>query len=87
MAQHDDELESTQQQDTDGITLFEDEQAEERIRRVWHEGRWFYSVIDVIGFLTESSRPRKYWSDLKKRLSDEGLTSPRQKAPPLSGWG
>jgi hypothetical protein len=29
-----------------------DEQAEAQIRRVWHEGRWFFSVIDVIGLLT-----------------------------------
>ena len=37
------------------LAIFDDEQAEERIRRVWHEGRWFFSVIDVIGFLTEGT--------------------------------
>src|SRR5689334_23216087 len=47
-----------------------DEQAEAQIRRVWHEGRWFFSVIDVIGLLTNSTRPRKYWSDVKRHLHD-----------------
>jgi hypothetical protein len=52
-----------------------DEQAEARIRRVLHEGRWFFSVIDVIGLLTEANIPRNYWSDLKRKLSlDEGYT-------------
>jgi hypothetical protein len=52
------------------IALIE-EQAEARIRRVWHDGRWHFSVIDVIGLLTDSSRPRRYWNDLKKRLTDD----------------
>lgn len=43
------------------------------IRRVWHDGRWFYSVIDVVGVLSESSEPRRYWSDLKRKMTrDEG---------------
>jgi BRO family, N-terminal domain len=48
-----------------------EEQADASIRRIWHDGRWFFSVIDLIGVLTDSARPRKYWSDLKKRLIDE----------------
>ena len=36
------------------LDLF-DEQASERVRRVWHEGRWFFSVIDVVGLLTDSA--------------------------------
>ncbi|HEY7020585.1 MAG TPA: hypothetical protein VH349_05670 [Ktedonobacterales bacterium] len=47
-----------------------DEQAEARIRRVWHEGSWFFSVIDVIGLLTDSTRPRKYWTDMKSHFQD-----------------
>ena len=47
------------------MTLFDDEQAEQRIRCVWHEGRWFFSVIDVIGYLTGSDAPRKYWTAMK----------------------
>lgn len=33
---------------------------------------WYFSVIDVIEILTESPRPRKYWSALKTKLLDEG---------------
>lgn len=42
------------------------------IRKVLHEGEWWFSVIDVIEVLTGSDRPRKYWSDLKKKLFSEG---------------
>jgi DNA-damage-inducible protein D len=56
-----------------GIALFDEETAEQTIRRVWHEGRWFFSVIDVIGVLTGTQRPRKYWNDLKTKLNDEGF--------------
>ncbi len=33
---------------------------------------WYFSVIDVIEILTESSIPKRYWSDLKKKLTHEG---------------
>lgn len=33
---------------------------------------YYFSVVDVIGVLTESSRARKYWSDLKNKLKNEG---------------
>jgi DNA-damage-inducible protein D len=58
-------------QEPAAISLFDDETAEQTIRRMWHEGRWFFSVVDVIGALTGSERPRKYWSDLKRRLGEE----------------
>jgi len=32
----------------------------------------FFSVVDIVGVLTESSRPKKYWADLKSRLKEEG---------------
>ena len=53
------------------IKLFESK----KIRSDWNEKeqKWYFSVIDVIEVLTESSRPRKYWSDLKKKLSNEGF--------------
>ncbi len=44
-----------------------------RIRRKWFNDEWWFSVVDMIGVLTESNRPRKYWSDLKKKLKDEGF--------------
>jgi hypothetical protein len=55
---------------TTAVELIE-EQAEAHVRREWHDGRWFFSVIDIIGLLTGSTRPRKYWNDLKARLLDE----------------
>ena len=44
------------------------------IRTAWNEEEeeWYFSVVDVVGVLTESSNPRKYWSVLKTRLKAEG---------------
>jgi len=42
------------------------------IRRIWHEDEWFFSVIDVVGILSESKDPRNYWKVLKHRLNEEG---------------
>ncbi len=43
------------------------------IRRQWHDGEWYFSVIDVIRVLTDSPNPGVYWRVLKKRmLDDEG---------------
>ena len=46
----------------------------ETIRTVWDkdEEKYYISVVDMIRVLTESDRPRKYWSDLKKKMIDEG---------------
>jgi len=43
------------------------------IRRKWFNDEWWFSVVDIIGALTESDRARKYWSDLKTRLIEEGF--------------
>jgi DNA-damage-inducible protein D len=45
---------------------------QDRIRRVWHEGEWWFSVVDVAGVLTDSPNPRNSWSMLKRKLVDEG---------------
>jgi len=52
------------------IILFEQKQ----IRSVWsdEEEKWYFSIVDVIQALTDSDRPRKYWSDLKSKLKKEG---------------
>ena len=44
------------------------------IRSIWNseEEDYYFSVIDIISALTESNIPRRYWSDLKKKLIDEG---------------
>lgn len=57
---------------TTALDLIE-EQAEASIRRVWHDGAWHFSVIDVIGVLTDSPSPGAYWRKLKQRMKeDEG---------------
>jgi hypothetical protein len=33
---------------------------------------WFFSIVDIVGILTESPRPRKYWNALKTKLKNEG---------------
>jgi prophage antirepressor-like protein len=52
------------------IQLFEDK----KVRSHWDSENeiWYFSVIDVIEILTGSSIPKRYWSDLKKKLSNEG---------------
>lgn len=44
------------------------------IRKEWHKDEWYYSVVDIIAYLTESDNPRRYWSDLKRRVSSEGFS-------------
>jgi DNA-damage-inducible protein D len=45
---------------------------ESRIRKVWHENAWWFSVIDIVEALTDSNNPSVYWRVLKKRLIAEG---------------
>jgi len=40
---------------------------EKSIRKTWHNDEWWFSVVDIIGFLTESVDPKDYWYRLKKR--------------------
>ena len=44
------------------------------IRSVWDSEKeeYYFSVIDVIGALTDSNIPKRYWSDLKRKLDEEG---------------
>jgi hypothetical protein len=51
------------------LVVFQDK----KIRRAWHEGEWFFSVVDAVAALTDSSAPRRYWSDLKAKLNVEGF--------------
>ena len=52
------------------IKLFQNQE----IRSQWNadQEQWLFSVIDIIQALTGNERPRKYWSDLKKKLNQEG---------------
>jgi maltooligosyltrehalose synthase len=47
---------------------------EKKIRTVWDNEKeeWYFSVVDVIEVLTDSSNQRRYWSDLKHNLINEG---------------
>ncbi len=49
------------------IVLFKEQQ----IRRIWHKDEWWFSVVDVVGALTDSSNARRYWSDLKIQLTEK----------------
>ena len=52
------------------IKLFE----AKKVRTQWDENeeKWYFSIVDVVGILTDSPNPRKYWSVLKTRLKQEG---------------
>lgn len=52
------------------INLFEGK----KVRVVWNEQKekYYFSVVDIVQVLTGSTNPRRYWSDLKRKLSAEG---------------
>ena len=52
------------------IQLFE----EKKVRTVWDEEseEWYFSIVDVVGVLTDSPNPNNYWKVLKNRLKKEG---------------
>ena len=56
--------------DQNEIQLFDGKQ----VRYVWDEEqeKYFFSVVDVIQVLTDSTTPRRYWSDLKRKIAAEG---------------
>jgi prophage antirepressor-like protein len=51
----------------DKIIVFENK----KIRRIWHEEEWYFSVIDVVGVLTDSLNSRDYWFKVKTRATEE----------------
>ena len=57
------------------LALFDGRQ----IRKAFHEGEWWFSIIDVVEVLVGGDRSRKYWSDLKKKLSTEGYVEVSEK--------
>ena len=56
--------------DNSSIQLFEDQ----KIRTAWdaEKEEWYFSIIDVISVLAGTANPRRYWSDLKRKLKAEG---------------
>jgi prophage antirepressor-like protein len=57
------------------LAVFEGKQ----IRKAFHEGEWWFSIIDVVETLVGGERPRKYWNDLKKKLIVEGYIEVSEK--------
>ena len=55
---------------TDLIQFFGDK----KVRPAWdpEQEKWYFSIVDVCGVLTESTDPQAYWRKLKQRLKDEG---------------
>lgn len=53
------------------IKLFESK----KVRSQWNEDeqKWYFSIIDVAEILTDTENPRRYWSDLKRKLKKEGF--------------
>ena len=45
------------------LVVFQDK----KIRRIWHENEWHFSIVDVVAALTDSPSPRQYWGVLKGR--------------------
>lgn len=51
------------------LVVFQDR----KIRRLWVNEEWYFSVVDVVGVLTESIEPRFYWAKLKEREKVNGI--------------
>ncbi|NQU78788.1 phage antirepressor protein [Candidatus Woesearchaeota archaeon] len=51
------------------LVVFQDK----KIRRIWYDNEWYFSVIDVVAVLTESKDAKDYWYRLKKRESEHGI--------------
>ena len=47
----------------EALVVFQDK----KIRRIWHDNEWYFSVVDVVEALTDSPSPRQYWGVLKGR--------------------
>ena len=49
------------------------------IRRIIHNKEWWFSIVDVVEALSGTDRPRKYWNDLKNKLTSEGYVEVSEK--------
>jgi DNA-damage-inducible protein D len=61
---------NTSSQTSTRIALFHGRE----VRKILHNNEWWFSIIDVVGALTNSDRARKYWNDLKRTLIEEGYS-------------
>lgn len=54
------------------LVVFEDK----KIRRIWYDDEWYFSIVDVVAVLTDQEnfqKARKYWNKLSQRLKEEGV--------------
>ena len=60
-----------------GLAIFQGK----KVRRHWDKEKelWYFSIVDVVDILTESSTPKRYWSDLKIKLHKEGAIETYEK--------
>lgn len=74
----DEDTGSTVQVPVENVEDFNEQDLEfiydDKIRKVWHkqQEQWYFSIIDVFQVLTDSDNPKRYWSDLKIKLHNEG---------------
>ena len=61
------------------IAVFQGKQ----IRKVLLNNAWWFSIIDVVAVLTDRNVPKRYWSDLKKKLFKEGYSEAYEKIAQL----
>jgi DNA-damage-inducible protein D len=54
-------------ENSNNLTPFEGE----KIRKIWHDEQWYFSIVDIIGVLTDSNNANRYWSDLKRKIEKE----------------
>jgi DNA-damage-inducible protein D len=59
-------------EEKDKLVVFQDQ----NIRRIWFNEEWWFSVVDVVGALTDSPVPRQYWGKVKEREFHESELSP-----------
>ena len=59
-------MEKTVEKSPDKLVVFEDK----KIRRIFHKGEWYFSILDIIRVLAVTNNPRRYWPELKNQLID-----------------
>lgn len=59
---------SLKMEENNKLVVFQDK----KIKRVWYNNEWYFSIVDIISVLTESVDPAAYWRKLKQRLKEEG---------------
>lgn len=76
MSEQNDELKRLENEDDQETSLMLHKfygDAKARIRFVSYQGELWYSVVDVIGLLTDAPKPRMYWADMKRTIQGEGF--------------